>query len=427
MNDPRRGAFAYPDFRRFFGIAFLAGIVHQMQAVALGWDIYERTDSTLALGLVGLATFLPALLLFIPAGQLADRHDRRRLMQWSLGLWALGVAVLATVSAHPALAGASGVPWLYAGCVLTSIANVIHRPPRDALVPQIVPAESLPAAQAWHSSAQQIGSVTGPAIAGGLIALGGGAAWVHALDAGLLLVSLALASAIRTRGARAHRPPVNLSELLAGLAHVWRTRVILGVLAVDMFAVLLGGATVLLPVFARDILHVGPAGLGWLSAAPAIGAFAMAWTLARRALRPAGPLFFLAVAGYGIATVVFGLSQTYALSFLALVAIGALDNVSVVIRMTVVQLHTPDALRGRVSAVHRVFVSSSNELGALESGLLAALTSPVFAVVAGGIATLAIVAAATRLFPELRRLQDLSPPAWPASPHAARPPSESTR
>ena len=399
--------FAHRDFSLFVAVCFLTNIIAQTQGVAVGWDLYERTGSPLALGFVGLANFLPVLILFIPAGQIADRYDRRKIVEASLAVWALGTAALAAA----ALLGA-GVTWLYLGCILTSIANVLHRPARDALLPQLVPPEAIPNAVAWNSSVFQIASVAGPALAGIAIAVTGSAASVYIFNTAAGLLSVVMAAMIKARGQRVARPPVTFPELFAGMRHVWKTKVVLGVLALDMFAVLLGGATALLPVYAKDILHVGPAALGWLSAAPAIGAFGMALyqgTSKRPVYRP-GVTFFWAVAGYGLATVVFGVSTVFWLSFVALMLTGVTDNIGVVIRMTVVQLHTPDELRGRVSAVNRVFVSSSNELGALESGLLANFTNPVFTVVAGGVATVLIAMAAAKVFPDLRRMKTLAPP-----------------
>ncbi len=399
--------FAHRDFSLFVAVCFLTNIIAQTQGVAVGWDLYERTGSPLALGFVGLANFLPVLILFIPAGQIADRYDRRKIVEASLAIWALGTAALAAA----ALLGA-GATWLYLGCILTSIANVLHRPARDALLPQLVPPEAIPNAVAWNSSVFQIASVAGPALAGIAIAVTDSAASVYVFNTAAGLLSVVMAAMIKARGKRVARPPVTFPELFAGMSHVWKTKVVLGVLALDMFAVLLGGATALLPVYAKDILHVGPAALGWLSAAPAIGAFCMALyqgTSKRPVYRP-GVTFFWAVAGYGLATVVFGVSTVFWLSFVALMLTGVTDNIGVVIRMTVVQLHTPDELRGRVSAVNRVFVSSSNELGALESGLLANFTNPVFTVVAGGVATVLIAMAAAKVFPDLRKMKTLAPP-----------------
>jgi MFS family permease len=396
-----------PDYRRLLVVSGAMQLAHQMQATAVGWDLYERTGSVLALAWVGLAQLLPALLLFIPAGELADRRDRRVVMAASLLLVVLGSAGLAAAAA----ASGAGTLWTYASLFLTSAAQVVNRPSRDALLPRVVPDTQLGQAVAFNASVFQSASVAGPALAGTIIAVTSSAVPVFVIDLALALVALVAALRLDVGGRPPQQPPLTLRALGAGVAHVWRTKVILGAITLDLFAVLFGGATALLPVYAKDILQVGPAGLGWLNAAPAIGAVAMALWLSRHPpRRRVGPLFLACVAGFGLATSVFGLSTSYGLSFAALIVIGALDNVSVVIRQTIVQLWTPDALRGRVSAVNRVFVSSSNELGAFESGAVAALIGPVATVVAGGIATVLVVAAATRVFPELRRLQTLHHP-----------------
>jgi MFS family permease len=396
-----------PDYRRLLVVSGTMQLAHQMQATAVGWDLYERTGSVLALAWVGLAQLLPALVLFIPAGELADRHDRRRVMAASLVLVVLGSAGLAAAAA----AYGSGTLWTYASLVFTSAAQVVNRPSRDALLPRVVPEAQLGQAVAFNASVFQSASIAGPAAAGLIIAATSSAVPVYVIDLALALVALAAALRLDVGGRPARQPPLTLRALGAGVQHVWRTKVILGAITLDLFAVLFGGATALLPVYAKDILQVGPAGLGWLNAAPAIGAVAMALWLSRHPpRRRVGPLFFACVAGFGLATAAFGLSTSYGLSFAALIAIGALDNVSVVIRQTIVQLWTPDALRGRVSAVNRVFVSSSNELGAFESGAVAALIGPVATVVAGGVATVLVVVAAMRVFPELRRLESLHHP-----------------
>jgi MFS family permease len=402
-NAPLPHPLRLPDYRRLLVVSGAMQLAHQMQATAVGWDLYERTGSVLALAWVGLAQLAPALLLFIPAGELADRRDRRRVMAASLLLVVLGSAGLAMAAAM----GAS-VMWTYASLVLTSAAQVVNRPSRDALLPRVVPETQLGQAVALNASVFQTASIVGPAAAGLIIAASGSAVAVFAIDFVLALVALATVLRLRVGGRPPPQAPLTVRALAAGLVHVWRTKVILGAITLDLFAVLFGGATALLPVYAKDILHVGPAGLGWLNAAPAVGAVAMALWLSRHPpRRRVGRLFLASVGGFGVATAIFGLSTSFALSFAVLVAIGALDNVSVVVRQTVVQLWTPDALRGRVSAVNRVFVSSSNELGAFESGAVAALIGPVATVVAGGAATVVVALAASRLFPDLRRLETL--------------------
>jgi len=395
--------FRIPDYRRLVTMAFLTAIVQQAQSVAIGWDIYERTGSALALGWAGLAQFAPIAAFFLPAGQIADRHDRRRVIAWSLGLWSVAALALAAASHLDA-----GIGWIYAAIMGTGASIVLNRAARDALVPRIVPAAHLQSAVAWNMSVFQVALVSGPALAGMVIAATHSATAVYAMNLACLLAAAWMALSITHRIAGDAQRPGSFRELFAGVEHVWRTKVALGMMSIDLFAVLLGSVTALLPIFAKDILHVGPGGLGWLAAAPALGAVLMGVTQGMRRPWPhAGRAFLWGVAVYGVATIVFGLSRSFWLSLATLVVLGAADNASAVIRQTVLQLRTPDALRGRVSAVNRVFISSSNELGAFESGLLAAFTSPVFAVVFGGIATLVIVGGGAKLFPEIGRLRGI--------------------
>ena len=392
--------FRLRDYRLYSTMNLAAALVERSQGVAIGWDLYERTGSALALGWVGLAQFLPVVLLFLPAGHLADRFDRRRVMVAGFAVWAAAAGILAA----SALSGAA-VGWVYLAAAGLGTAQVLNRPSRDALLPQLLEREHLSRAVTWNSSFHQFASIAAPVAAGALIAATGAAAVVYAVDLVLIAVAATAALLIRRRAIERSDRPRSPRALLAGLEHVWRTKTILGVITLDLFAVLFGGAVALLPIFAKDILHAGPTGLGWLTAAPAIGALAMA--VAQGLLPPfrrAGLVFVWAVAGFGLAIIVFGLSTSLWLSLAALVVAGACDNVSVVIRGTIVQLHTPDDLRGRVSAVNRVFISSSNELGAFESGLVAALIGPVPTVVLGGVATIALVLGALRLFPDLRGL-----------------------
>ena len=398
----RYAAFRVRDYRLFSVVVLLSAVLQQTQAVALGWDMYDRTGSAMALGFIGLAQFVPALLLFLPAGELADRFDRRKVMIASFVLWGAASSGLAF-----AAIGGSGAGWLYFWASISTVGHVINRPARDALLPQLVPAHVFPNAVVWSSSLYQLASISGPALAGMLIALYGGASIVYGMNAVLTVTALFLAARIPERPMRPAPQSRSWRDLFAGLAHVRCTPVVLGVMALDLFAVVLSSATALLPLYARDILHVGPTALGWLSAAPAIGALVMAFIQGARPPAHVGRAFFASLAGFGAATAVFGLSTSFWLSMAALVAVGAMDNISVVIRQTVVQLYTPDEVRGRVSAVNRVFIQSSNQLGAFESGALAMLTTPVFAVVAGGVATVMIAVAGLRVFPELRRLGSL--------------------
>ena len=384
-------------------MVLIASLCQQSMGVAVGWDIYERTNSAMALGWVGLAQFIPVLAFFLPAGQMADRYDRRRIVAISLLFWVAASALLVFTAAEhlPVL-------WIYASIALVGMSTVLNRAGRDALLPQLVPEQNLAQAVMWNSTVFQTASVAGPALAGLLIAAGSSAMTVYAFNLGGMLVAMVLALLIPKRAPHGGKRPSTLRDVFGGLAHVWNTKIVLGLMTIDLFAVLLGGATALLPVYAKDILQVGPAGLGWLSAAPAMGAVLMAAGIARGWRKPfphAGRAVLWAVAVFGAATLVFGLSRWYWLSLAMLIVLGAADNVGAVIRQTAVQLYTPDELRGRVSAVNRVFISSSNELGAVESGLLASLTTPVFAVVAGGVAVLGIAACGFRLFPDLKRLK----------------------
>ncbi|NTV10564.1 MAG: MFS transporter [Zoogloea sp.] len=405
MPDTPDAATAFPRDLRFYLLATgLTATAFFAQGVAVGWSVYEKTGSPVALGFVGLAQFLPVLLFFLPAGHVADRFERRAVVALSLGLSAAAAAVLTAVSLFDL-----SVMWIYAALVASGCAQILYRPARDALLPALVSRDRLSRAIAINTSVFQTASMATPAVAGFGIALFHSVVPIHAIDAALTLVALFLTLAIRTRsrGLPAAGAPdeSRFKALFAGFSHVWRTRLLLAVMSIDMFAVLFGGAVALLPLYAKDILQVGPSGLGILTAAPAVGAVVVGLAIAKVGITMTDRLFLWSVAGFGLATVVFGASTSFGLSLAALAAIGGLDSISMVIRQTVVQRETPDALRGRVAAVNRVFISSSNELGALESGLLSALTGPVAAVVFGGVMTILIVAASPRVFPQLRRLQ----------------------
>jgi MFS family permease len=398
-------ALAYRDFR-LFQVGRFAGVMGtQVLSVAVGWQVYDLTRRPLDLGYVGLAQFLPAFLLTLPAGHAADRFDRRRLVA---GCQALCVLVAGALIAF-VLGGSTSVWPIYAFLVLFGAARGLNGPAGQALMPDLVPPEHFANAVAWSASAWQVATIVGPA-AGGLVYAAGGASSAYAFAAALFLVSLVATSMIATKPPRAAKEPMTWTTLLAGFSYVWKKKVILGALTLDLFAVLLGGATALLPVFARDILHVGPTGLGVLRAAPGPGTAITAILLAYRPLGGhAGTTLFGCVALFGMATVVFGVSKSFPLSLAALVVLGAADLVSVVVRHTVVQLTTPPDMRGRVSAVNVAFIGASNELGEFESGVTAALFGAVPAVVLGGLGTCAVVALSLWLFPELRRVDRLEP------------------
>ena len=391
-------AFRYRDFSLFFAARFLSGIAVQMQNVAVGWLVYDLTRDPLALGLVGLVTFLPAVGFALVTGHVADRLDRRLILlvcYASCALTAIGLLVVAR-------SGTEEVGWIYALVVLFGTGRAFANPAGQALVPNLVPIEHLKSAVAWSSSAWQTATIMGPAMGGLLYALGGTV--VFGAAAVCFSLTAILSAAIRHRGARAPREKASWATLLAGIRFIRSRPVILGAISLDLFAVLLGGATALLPIYARDILAVGPLGLGLLRSAPAAGALTMAVLLAYRPLaRHTGRRMFQAVAIFGLATIGFGLSESLLFSLLCLFVLGSADMVSVVIRQTLVQLETPDAMRGRVAAVNSVFIGASNELGEFESGTLAAFIGTVPAVVVGGAGTLLVAGLWARWFPDLRR------------------------
>lgn len=398
-------ALRYRDFRLFQIGRFGAVVGTQVLSVAVGWQMYDLTRRPLDLGYVGLAQFLPGFVLALPAGHIADKIDRRYVVALCQALYVV-VAGALILFVH---GGSSSVWPIYALLVLFGSARGVSGPAGQALMPDLVPPEDFAGAVAWASSVWQVATIVGPA-AGGVVYAAGGASAAYAVAAALFVVSVVATSMIATKPARTAKEPTSWTTVLAGVDYVWKKKIILGALSLDLFAVLLGGATALLPIFARDILHVGPTGLGALRAAPGLGAAVTALVLAYRPLgRRSGATLFACVALFGVATVVFGVSTSFPLSLVALVVLGAADLVSVVVRHTVVQLSTPPNMRGRVSAVNVVFIGASNELGEFESGVTAALFGAVPAVVIGGLGTCAVVALCAWLFPELRRVDRLEP------------------
>jgi MFS family permease len=377
--------------------ARLAGVAaSQMLMVAVAWQMYDLTGSAWDLGLVGLLQFAPALVLALPAGHLIDRHHRARIVALCLAAQ-VAVALLLWAGSSSGLA-TRGL--LLAVSVVLGAVRAFQMPAQQALTPLLVPAPLLARALAFSSAGLQGAIIAGPAL-GGLI-YAAGAAMTYAVCAALFTLATALCLAIRY----AHAPPrveaATWQTLLAGVHFIVGRKVVLGAVTLDLFAVLLGGATALLPIFAKDILQVGPGGLGLLRAAPAVGALLMSVALTRWPVRRrSGPLLLGAVAVYGVAMLAFGLSTAFLLSMAALAVSGAADMVSVVIRQTLVQLETPDAMRGRVSAVNSVFIGASNQLGEFESGATAALLGPVGSVVLGGLGTLVVAGLWLRLFPAL--------------------------
>jgi len=410
MSDPYR-ALRIRDFRLIFIAGTLSVVGAFLESVALSWELYERTGDPLVLGTVGLIEFLPVLLFALPAGHLADRFDRRTIAVLTRLLEAGAAAGLAYLSWTQ-----GSVPLIYAVLFVTSMARTFQGPASGALLPAIVPPAAFSNAVTWQSTASQLAAMIAPAFVGGMIAVfapvridGGplnvGATIAYATSAVLSLIIAWCLSQLRVREAAKRREAATLADVFAGVRFVFRQRLILAAITLDLFAVLFGGVVALLPVFAKDVLKVGPEGFGLLRAAPAIGAVVMALALTRMPpIRRAGRTLLWVVAGFGVATIVFSLSQNFVLSLIALGLTGAFDNISVVIRGSLVPLLTPSAMRGRVAAVERVFISSSNELGAVQSGVTARLWGAVPAALIGGIGTLVVVALVALLSPQLRNL-----------------------
>jgi len=386
-------------FVQFWIARISTTIALHMQAVAVGWQMYDLTGNPLDLGLVGLVQFVPAFLLVLVAGHLADRHDRRRIIS-------IAQAVAGLASALLTIGTASGFltrEWILATVFVVGVARAFEAPTIAALLPTLVPPALLPRAVAVSSAAGQTGMIAGPAIGGLIYAVS--PVLVYGLCCLLFLMAGIFIFLLRVVPRQAEREPITLERLFAGIAFIRANPIVLGAIMLDLFAVLLGGATALLPIFARDILATGPWGLGVLRAAPGVGALIVSVLLTPYAPKQrVGHVIFAAVAGFGAATLVFALSSSFILSTIALVALGAADMISVVARQTLIQLHTPDAMRGRVSAVNLMFVVASNQLGDFRAGLMAALLGAVPAVLIGAVGTFAVVLACWRMFPALARV-----------------------
>ncbi|MBT5056749.1 MAG: MFS transporter [Gemmatimonadetes bacterium] len=400
--DSPYAVFRIASYRDFTLGSLATRVGTRLQSVAMGWDVYQRTGEPLALGLVGLIQVIPAILLALPAGWLADRFDRQRIILLSLAGMTLTSAGLALQSYAEA-----PIATLYGLLFIDAVAGTMGRPARTAILPRIVPRSLFPRAVTWNMSLFQLAAVIGPGVGGFVVA------WSIPAAYAIAAISSALFALVVMRlPAGCGIPEVesgdagggsSLSTLFDGVRYVWRTRVLLAILSLDMFAVLLGGAVFLLPIFAEDILRVGATGLGWLHAAPAMGALLTALAMTHLPPLPrAGRALLICVGGFGVATIIFGLSTSLPVSLVMLFLTGAFDQVSMVVRHTMVQLITPDAMRGRVSAVNGVFVSTSNELGGFESGLVAHWFGPIVAVVSGGIGTIFVVAVMTVASRQLR-------------------------
>src|SRR5262245_22460245 len=392
-------AWRLPAFRRYLTGNMILILGWQMQKVAIGWEIYERTHSAMALGYAGLAQFLPQVLFMLLAGHIIDRHNRKHVLMSALacnGLAAIGLALNAAVG--------GSIYVLYACLFAYGSARAFIMPSRAAFLPGIIPLDIFITEVSWNFSGFEISSMAGPAIGGLLIGFFQSPTLVYTINAIGQITFVVLLAGITYKHSSSERQPLSLHSFSAGFRFVRKQKVVLSAMALDMFGVLLGGATAMMPIYAKDILRVGPRGLGWLMTAPSIGAFSMALLQAHRGpLRKAGRTLLLAVAGFGTVTIIFGISRSFWLSMLMLSLLGSCDNISVVVRSTLVQILTPDDMRGRVSALNSLFIGTSNELGAFESGLIANFFGPVISVVSGGIGTLLIVLGMAWLSPELRK------------------------
>jgi len=408
-NPSRRDPYAalrYRDFRLLLTGRFITSLGNQMLSVAIGWELWLRTHSAFALGLVGLVQVIPVLLLSLLAGHVADQYNRKRIVFFAeilLGLCSLGLAALSFFQGPVVL--------IYLCLLGIGIARSFNDPASATLLPQTVPPEIFTSAATWASSSWQLASVVGPAVAGLAVAWLGNVTIIYVFDVFAAVTFLVLLSFFKGRPLALSAKADTLDSLKEGIRFIRSKKIILAAITLDMFAVLFGGAVTLLPVFATDILKVGPTGLGLMRAAPSVGALLMALALAHLpAFKHAGRTLLLAVAGFGAATIVFGLSTYFWLSMLMLVMLGGLDSISVVIRSTLMLTRVPDEMRGRASSVNSIFIGASNELGGFESGLVAGLLGPIISVVGGGIGTILVVLAIARIWPEMRNMKTLDVP-----------------
>jgi MFS family permease len=406
QHDPY-AALRHANYRAYLIGNFIGEFGHQMLAVAIQWEVYAITNSTLALGLVGLFSWIPIFLFILPAGSLADRYNRKHIVLMTQLLFAAcSIGLALTSHFHPS------VYLMYGLLFFSGVAMSISDPARQALLPQLLPEKDFPNAMTWGSTIFQIAGMAGPAFGGFLIAFLGYPP-VYLLDA---LCALSFFYFVWTlkythKTSTKTREKITLQTLAAGLKFVWNTKIILATITMDLLVVILGGATALLPAFAKDILHSGPMALGFLRAAPGIGAFLMAALSTHLPpMKKSGVILLWAVAGFGAATIVFGFSHWFWLSFLMMFLTGALDNISVIVRSTLVQVLTPDRMRGRVTAVSFMFINSSNQLGGFESGATAALFGLVPSVVFGGIGSILVVLGVVLIWPQVAQLGSLSDP-----------------
>ncbi|MGD0612991.1 MAG: MFS transporter [Anaerolineales bacterium] len=401
-HDPY-AALRYQDLRLLLAGHFITNFTGQMVSFAIAWELWLRTHNAFALGLVGLVQVIPVILLSLPGGHVADQYDRKRtvaITQSLLAVCSLSLALLSYLQGSLVL--------IYLCLLGIGVARAFNDPATSTLLPSTVPPNLFASAATWDSSTSQIAAILGPALAGGLAALLNRVTLIYVLDALGALIFLILIGLLRGRPLALSAKSATLESLKEGVRFVRGEKVILAAITLDMFAVLLGGAVTLLPIYATDILRVGPQGLGLMRAAPSIGALVMALLQAHLPpFKRAGRTLLVAVTGFGLATIVFGLSTSFWLSITMLILLGGLDNISVVIRRTLLLTRTPDEMRGRISAVNSIFIGASNELGGFESGVTAGLFGPVISVVGGGIGTILVVLAVARIWPEMRRLRTL--------------------
>ncbi|MGB8322194.1 MAG: MFS transporter [Candidatus Acidiferrum sp.] len=402
-------AFQFSGFRLYQIARFCIVFCTEMQSVAVGWQVYEITKRPLDLGLTGLAQFLPGIFLFLVAGHVTDRFDRRKLLTLCYVGFALSSALLLFVTLHEEMLHRAGsVKPIFAILCLVGAVRSFSMPASRALLPQLVPEEQFQNAVAWNSSIFQGATILGPALGGVLYATFRGPLPVYGTAMMAGVVAVVTTMRIETRSKPRAREPFSLKTVFAGFHYIWAHKLILGSISLDLFAVLLGGAVALLPVYAKEILVTGPWGLGLLRSAPGFGAATMALLLAYQPIRKrAGATMLWCVAGFGVFTIVFGYSRSLPLSMISLVFVGAADMVSVVVRGVLIQVETPDEMRGRVNAVDMIFIGASNELGEFESGLAAQWLGAVPAVVLGGIGTIVVTVLWAWLFPELRNADKL--------------------
>ena len=404
---PKRDPYAVlriRDFRLLIIGRLLSSLGAEMLTFAIAWELWLRTHSAFALGMVGLVQVAPVIVLSLPGGHVADQYNRRRI------LVVAQVVVVACAIALAALSWTKGpILVIYGVLLVIGIVRAFNDPASSTLIPETVPPELFANAATWGSSAWQLAAISGPALAGVWVAAAGKVTWLYVFDAGVTAAYVVMLGLIRGRHVPLARKAATMDSLKEGLRFMRTAKVILAAITLDMFAVLFGGAVALLPIYATDILKVGPTGLGIMRAAPSVGALMMAFAMAHLPpFRKAGKVLLWSVTGFGLATIVFGLSRYFLLSVAMLVVLGALDNISVVIRSTLMLTRVPDEMRGRISSVNSIFIGMSNELGTFESGLLASAVGPVIAVWGGGVGTILVVLVVARVFPDMRRLKTLA-------------------